>query len=192
MHPQNKESRKTIFEDLLAAVKSNDKESVKAFIEAGADVETRDAVGHTLLYFACNANHPVIARLLIDAGADISAADRSGITPLHCACVTNPDLALFLIEKGADPWVRDENDITPLHLACTKGYVNVVRSILKCNTGTNVAIETGLTPLDCAVRYLKPDNPAREEIIDLFREHAPDLVMEAYCISRFHQGPGNP
>ncbi len=28
---------------------------------------------------------------------------------------------------------------------------------------------------------LPKDNPAREEILDLFREHHPELVMEAYC-----------
>lgn len=31
-----------------------------------------------------------------------------------------------------------------------------------------------------------PDHPAREELLDLFREYTPEIVMEAYC----SQSPG--
>jgi hypothetical protein len=35
------------------------------------------------------------------------------------------------------------------------------------------------------VLQLSPENPAREEILDLFREYAPETVMEGFC-----GGPG--
>jgi len=182
-------SKTTAPDDLLTAVKNDDRESVKAFIKAGADIEARDTAGHTPLYFACNANHDEIARMLIAAGADIRKRDHSDITPLHCACMSNPELALFLIEKGADPCARDKSGTTPLHLACLKGHTSVVRVILNYNAEGSVIVEDGLTPLDCAVQFLKPDNPAREEIIDLFREHCPEMVMEAYCTARTSTSP---
>jgi len=38
---------------------------------------------------------------------------------------------------------------------------------------------------------LPPDNPAREEIIELFREYAPSLVMKTWCTGATSAGsPG--
>lgn len=46
----------------------------------------------------------------------------------------------------------------------------------------NVEDDNSITPLDLVLALnLKPDNPAREEIIDLFREYAPELVLEQFC-----------
>jgi hypothetical protein len=48
----------------------------------------------------------------------------------------------------------------------------------------NIRDNWGKSPLDLALR-LSTSSPAREEILDLFREHVPELVMEKFCT----QGP---
>ena len=100
---------------LLFAVQAGDLESVKALIEAGADVNQAAADGTTPLltsvynWNAGNLKRPgrngvggtpryapsvAIANLLLDHGAEVNVSDRAGYTPLHGA-------VLLLVSGGA-------------------------------------------------------------------------------------------
>jgi len=129
-----------------------------------------------------------IVCLLLEHGVVMEARDNIGCTPLHDACDRGrTDTARLLLERGADAAAKDNDNWTPLHRACAEGHIDIARLLIEAGVDVNVEDNNGITPLDLVLALnLKPDNPAREEIIDLFREYAPDLVMEKWCTT----GPG--
>ncbi len=121
-----------------------------------------------------------LAREAIEAGAEVEARDKDGHTPLHAACVNgHHDIVRLLLFHGADVNAKTRHDFTPLHEACVFGHPPVVRLLLDAGADVDVKDMFDDIPL-LAARDLPPGD-TREEIIDLFREYAPELVMEAYC-----------
>ena len=49
-----------------------------ALVQAGADVNAKDRVGRTILYFAAWKSNLAIVDILIQAGADIKAHNKDG------------------------------------------------------------------------------------------------------------------
>ena len=62
--------------------------SLRMLLEAGANINERDANDITPLIIAITNNHPDVARFLIDRGADIKAVDWYGRTALWAAVET--------------------------------------------------------------------------------------------------------
>jgi uncharacterized protein len=109
---------------LLYAARDGRLDSVRMLVEAGADLEQRDANDITPLIIAITNNHVPVAHYLIEQGADVRASDWYGRTPLWAAVETrNMDvdnasfvnsidrepfvgLIRLLLERGADPDVR--------------------------------------------------------------------------------------
>ena len=74
---------------------------VDSLINAGADVNTRDVFGQSLLHEVARAWHVSVAEYLVDKGADINCRDYLGRTPLHvAAAVDYPDMIEVLLENG--------------------------------------------------------------------------------------------
>jgi len=119
----------------------------------------------------------------LDAGVNINIWDSDGWAPLHIACLHGyADLVRLLVEKGADVNVRTMNEWahTPLHLVCRYSGAPIVRLLLEAGADVNARNKEDKSPLDMVVGRLHND-PIREQLLDLFREYAPDLVMEAWC-----------
>jgi len=138
---------------------------------------------------ACFFDHEDVIRLLFQKGGDINSKDDENDAPLHHACYYGSIKTVrFLLDHGADPDARGSVDDTPLHEACRKGHPEIVRLLLDVGADSGKRNAGGHTPLDLCVGLLPTDNPHREEIIDLFREYAPELVMERFCAAS--QAPG--
>ena len=116
---------------LLYAARDGRMDIVRMLLEAGADINQRDANEITPLIIAITNNHPDVARDLIDSGADIKAVDWYGRTALWAAVETRNmdvdnatfvnsidrapflDLIQVLLERGADPNVRTK-EVPPI------------------------------------------------------------------------------
>src|SRR5262249_37496414 len=92
-------------------------------LDAGAEVNAKDALGETALTLALERSHPDLARLLIDRGADVNAKNRFGRHALILAIgMLRPysgrdesaTLALIkaMLVKGADVNAKDSGQTT--------------------------------------------------------------------------------
>lgn len=168
-------------DDLHEAIDMGWIEWVRQIIEGGADVNATDRRGVTPLQAAIEHGELDIARFLIEKGADVNERDVRGWTLLALAsALGRPDIIELLLSHGAGVNERDDIDDTALHWACTYAHPGAVRLILSHGADANTRNVTGNSPLDMVLQ-LSPDNPAREEILDLFREYAPGTVMERFC-----------
>jgi len=126
-------------------------------IEKGADVNARDHYEETPLPLAARAVAYKLVRVLLEAGADVNARNNYGRTALHRAMYR-------VVKKGRTRARRTET----------------IRLLLEAGAEGGARDHYEETPLHLAMD-LPPDHPAREEVLDLFREYAPEAVMEAYC-----------
>jgi ankyrin repeat protein len=101
--------------DLQSAVFSGNLEAVKQHIEAGTDLNTKDAMsGSTALTTAITFGKTQIANALIDAGADLSVKNNDGATALHVAAFfCRVEITQKLLDAGADKTARNNFGATP-------------------------------------------------------------------------------
>ncbi|OIW26600.1 ankyrin [Coniochaeta ligniaria NRRL 30616] len=93
---------------------------VKLLVEKGADIEAKDAWGHTALYVAAAANDGLgnVAALLLEEGANIETRDQYGLTSLiNATQLGHHATMLQLLEKGADVNSRDQKGWSALTYA---------------------------------------------------------------------------
>ena len=174
---------------LFDACERNNIGAIRLLLDHGAAVNARNRYGETPFFRACEDGRMDIVRLLLEKGADVNIGNTFGHTPLHCVSRDRPRdpglLVHLLVSHGANINAKDKDGDTPLHCACAIAYAKAIRFLLEIGAGPGVDNNFGLTPLDAAID-IPEDDPHREEIIDLFRQYAPELVMEAFCT----QGPG--
>jgi ankyrin repeat protein len=68
--------------ELFAVVKSGNVDSARQMLLAGADVNSRDSEGATLLMAASHAGNLPMVLTLIEAGAEVNSNDERGWTSL--------------------------------------------------------------------------------------------------------------
>src|SRR5271154_1132452 len=96
----------------FAAIYGASSETIKALVEIGANIHSKDHRGRTAVYFAAAHNHVATLQCLRDMDFNISARDIYGVTPSHVAAAKNHvDVVQWLKEAGADIFaVSDEGD----------------------------------------------------------------------------------
>ncbi len=123
--------------ELMSAALAGDAATVKALLEAGADVNAADDWGDTALIRAAASGHAAVVELLLEAGADPEAPSRSGDTALAIAIKYRAgDVALVLLEHGADPDVTLQSGssrppTTVLERAAVHGQSAVVAAMIE-------------------------------------------------------------
>jgi len=91
-----------LFKVIAYFIKHGDLETVKAFIEAGFDVNAAESgdFGSSLLHNAIRYGQMEIFNYLIDNGANIDFVDAVGWTPLMEAIIdSKPEFGKVLVEK---------------------------------------------------------------------------------------------
>lgn len=174
----------------------------KLLLDAGADLNARDALGHTPLMFA-----PFqVSKLLIDFGADVSLGDKDGFTALSVTAEygekekvdlllsngadvnaraqngwtalvasggrSSPDVAETLLQHGADPNAKMDDGVTALMRAATYSSLQTARVLLKFGADPNARMDDGATALSIA---LASNNRygSHSQIIELLRKATP-------------------
>jgi ankyrin repeat protein len=101
---------------LLMLATTHRTDSVRALLDAGAQVDEADDDGISVLAWAAIANRIDLARLLIQRGADVNHIDKKGMTPLlYAASVDFGDSAMIdlLLKSGAHAGAYPERPDRP-------------------------------------------------------------------------------
>ena len=102
------------------------------FLDAGANINHRNAIGFTALHQAARHGSVAAFPLLLSNGSDINARSASGWTPLLLALkFRQPEAAVQLLEAGADPDLAEpDTGVTPLMHAAILGHTGPVDALL--------------------------------------------------------------
>jgi hypothetical protein len=102
-------------------------ETVKVFLDYGADPNTQTDDGKTALMKAADRNHMGVMQQLV-AGADVNLQDAAGATALMWAAHRGYGEAVqLLLSAGADVNLKNRGGYTALMIAEFNGHQNVVR-----------------------------------------------------------------
>ena len=95
--------------DIQAAILSNNIEAVEQHIQAGTDLNKKDAMsGSTPLITAASFGKIEIAQKLIDAGANLTTKNNDGATALHTAAFFGRvEIVQMLIDANIDKSVHN-------------------------------------------------------------------------------------
>ncbi len=169
--------------NLHMAVLQGNLDAVQQHIEAGSDLNARDAYGSTPLVIAATFGQSEIACVLIEAGADLTITNKDGGTPLHVAAVLcRVEIVESLLEKGANPFLRDNYGHSAIDAAA--GPFSDVKPIYD-------KLSQGLAFLGLKLDYdyLKETRP---KIVQMMRpgpedlksvEYAPQLLRDGWKVS---------
>ncbi len=152
-------------DDLVKICVAGTVDELVAAIATGADVNSVDDYGNTLLMIVAldrTGSAADKAKLLLQAKVDPVKKNLDGRTALHAASdEANLDLVKTLIDTGADVNAVTNIGLTPLNLACFKHHQweqgkqeAVVRALLKA--GADVTI-SGSYSLDAAAASAGPE-----------------------------------
>jgi ankyrin repeat protein len=179
---------------LGAAAASGDLEAVRALLEhAGADPNAIAEAGWAPLHLASRHADLGILHALIAGSADLELRDeRNGWTPLlHAIHVRNVPAVTALVEAGADLNRAGRSGITPLIMASGYGMADTVRLLLAGGADPHAEM-SGLNALWAAAgggaindfTDGPPLGRCSPEVIEILRDHAPDLRMGSGFRSR--------
>ena len=116
---------------LMRAALEGELETVKALLESGADVNTKDSAGRTALMFAVTNMQTKCAKALVEHGADVNARANDGCTALMLAASAGAtEIVRLLLSKGADIGAEfTQTGKRALTLAKEKGYSDIAQLI---------------------------------------------------------------
>jgi len=114
---------------------SDNIKTVRIMINAGADVNERDARGWTSLMWAAATTYSInikeIAAILIERGADVNARGNSGETALMITAKEgNKEITKILIAKGADVNAKDHFGNTALMEAVRWNHMGMAKMLI--------------------------------------------------------------
>ena len=124
--------------------------TVQTLVNAGFDLNVRDARGENALFWAITEGHLEIVSFLVSSGAELTS-NLIGRSPLLVAIDNNQtEVAEFLLKTGINPRKKARNGDRALNVAVSHGLHRVTELLLE-NKVPQERNSTGSTPLYCAV-----------------------------------------
>ncbi|SFW14274.1 ankyrin repeat domain-containing protein [Nitrosovibrio sp. Nv17] len=138
------------YEDLRSAVETENLPDIARLLARGADPDTPDERGNTLLMVAIRHKNTRLVDLLIDAGARLNLRNRHGETAIMLASYGGLyDVVKKLYLRGAEV---NHPGWNPLLYAATSGHPKIVRLLLEGGVPVDAASDNGTTALMMAAR----------------------------------------
>ncbi|OAF69856.1 hypothetical protein A3Q56_02387 [Intoshia linei] len=106
----------------------------KLLVESNADVNAMpvNSSRDTALTIACEKGHTKFVDVLIQNHAYLDVKNKKGNCPLYLACMGGFfEIVKMLLNAGADPDSNDNRKVYCISVALRKGFVNIVRYLVK-------------------------------------------------------------
>lgn len=135
--------------ELINAVVAGDVVKAATLLKNGADCNSKNEEGSTLLMLAAGTGNLQMVEMLVEAGAEIDATDARGWTALFKALFNYedncgyPDVVRALIEAGANIEHQIAYGTRPLMIAAGYGEARVVDVLLLAGVDVNAVNEGG-------------------------------------------------
>jgi len=137
---------------LFWAVHHDGASTVRALLDARANINARDSLGNSALHSAVRWNAVNATNALLDAGMDVNVISLNGTSPLHDAVrLNNIAIARILITRRANLEVRDSGGNTPFMEAVKAGQADAANLLARSNADAMTRNANGDTPLHFAV-----------------------------------------
>lgn len=161
-------------------------EMVRLLIERGADINSRDPYGRSLILNYHSLNDPVMLDMLVSAGADINAVDEYGANGLLCAASSGTVQAVkFFIEHGLDVNSCNSSGYTALMTAASAGNIELINLLVGNGADVNSHDSEGKTALIYSIECTDPEVTATlivagtdVNVRDNMGRSAIDILME--------------
>jgi uncharacterized protein len=129
-------------------------DAVKRLLAEGANIETTDQHGRTVLDVATAFGQTDVVKMLLTAGANVNAGTGNRTTPLHMAAASGKtDIVKALLAAGARVDVADQDGNEPLHLAVANPTnEHIVKDLLNAGARVDVANNDGMQPIHLAAK----------------------------------------
>lgn len=123
---------------LMKASHAGQVEIVRALIEAGSQLEIRNADGNNALWLACVGGHLNVMNVLIGAGINIDNRNDNGATPLmYAASAGKAAVVERLLAAGADISQETLDSFTALDMAATIECLTLLRNATRAQASNN-------------------------------------------------------
>ena len=164
--------------DIISLVKKNDLTAVKSVLDKGADVNTKDRIGRSLLLIATREKQIEMAKLLVSYKADVNLQDDQLDSPfLYAGASGQTELVKLFLENGARFDLFNRYNGTALIPACERGYVETVKVLVKTKDfPVNHVNRLGWTALMEAV-ILGNGSKKYQEIVQILKDNGADLSI---------------
>ena len=165
MRPEIPEHKKRLNFELAQAAGYGTIVKAGELLEAGADIDNREHLGKTPLFWAAREGKKEMVRFLLEKGADVNAKGTKGYTALIATCerklADDIETVNLLISAGADVNGAYQCDATyaagrilwknrrwtALMMASDRGHAAVVEALICAGSDVNYADDHGVTPL---------------------------------------------
>lgn len=184
----NRRRENTMSTHLFNAAAIGDIIQIRALLQGGADCNSRNSDGASLLMLAAGAGHLETVKVLIELGTEVNATDPLGWTALMKALYNHelnrgfPEIVSTLIGAGADIETQIGYGTRPLMLAAGYGEAGVVDVLLKAGADVRAKNEGGRTALMMA------KDKDYVEVINQLHEAELELQDDLSCGSRTPPG----
>lgn len=153
--------------DFLNTAAYGTADEVRVMLDSGIDVNVRnEGSRETALMTAAGGGNIDTVKLLVERGADVGAKSFEGGTALLVAIEQRRDEVVeYLLSHGANPndKLAIEPGLTALCMAAQRGYLRILKALLKAGADTEKRAGDGSTALANAA-FKGHDDVARELI----------------------------
>ena len=161
---------------LIQAAEAGDTAAVQQLLQAGADLNGRDAQDRTPVMAATHGNRVDTVRALIEAGADINLRDNRSDNPfLYAGAEGLLEILRLTIDAKADTRLTNRFGGTALIPAAERGHVDIVKELLtRTDVDVNHVNNLGWTALLEAI-VLSDGGERHQQIVQLLVDHGADI-----------------